>query len=55
MLVWFISRKSLSNVNFVTIIFLEKGSLLNHVASVHEKKKHFECEFCDKKCSKKVT
>ena len=26
---------------------------MNHVASVHEEKKHFECEFCDKKFSKK--
>ena len=26
---------------------------MNHVASVHKKKKHFECEFCDKKFSKK--
>ena len=33
--------------------FSKKSSLLNHVASVHEEKKHFECEFWEKKCSVK--
>ena len=33
--------------------FSKKSSLLNHVASIHEEKKHLECEICDKKCSVK--
>ena len=35
--------------------FSRKSSLLNHVASVHGEKMHFECEFCDEKFLKNVT
>ena len=30
-----------------------KGTIATHVASVHEKKKPFKCEFCDYKFSRK--
>ena len=38
---FFLLQKLWKNMNFVTIGFLKKSTLLNHVASVHEEKKHF--------------
>ena len=34
-------------VTVVTSVFLEKGNLNKHVASVHEGNKPFKCEVCD--------
>ena len=40
-------KKTLSNVQFVTSIFLEKGNLNKLVASVHAGNKPFKCRICN--------
>ena len=41
-------EKNFSNVKFVTSNVLQKGTLNRHVSSVHERKKPFKCELCEK-------